>query len=380
MDSWLSHMPKGMMLKSDGFASTIDDPEQSFTLKQFCSERGIPYADTGIPVRLDTFISFGMAFKEKFLPDLENKLVTGIDQLSDGFQLTLEDGEKVKARRVVLAVGITHFAYLPTSLAQLPDKFVSHSFQHTDLEPQRGRRVVVLGAGASAIDLAGLLHEAGAKVQLVARRTALAFHGKPDPNRQRSLWQRLRHPSSGLGPGLRSRIYSDAPHWFHRLPKRWRLAIVRKHLGPSGGWFAKEMVVGKIPLLLGYTLDRAEVEGDHVRLSPRAADGSKHVIEADHVICATGYRPDVDRLKFLSSQLRTKLKTIDGSPVLSLDFESSVPGLYFVGVAAANSFGPLMRFAYGAGYTARNITRALTKGRAYSKASVSNPSVVGVAE
>jgi hypothetical protein len=41
MDSWLAHMPKGMMLKSDGFASNIYDPESKFTLRQFCAERGI---------------------------------------------------------------------------------------------------------------------------------------------------------------------------------------------------------------------------------------------------------------------------------------------------------------------------------------------------
>ena len=47
MDSWLHHMPKGMMLKSDGFASDIYDPERAFTLRQFCAERGIEYADAG---------------------------------------------------------------------------------------------------------------------------------------------------------------------------------------------------------------------------------------------------------------------------------------------------------------------------------------------
>jgi len=41
MDSWLAHMPKGMMLKSDGFASNIYDPDAKFSLRQFCAERGI---------------------------------------------------------------------------------------------------------------------------------------------------------------------------------------------------------------------------------------------------------------------------------------------------------------------------------------------------
>src|ERR1700730_96769 len=53
MDSWLAHMPKGMMLKSDGFASNLDDPGNEYTLGQFCKERGIEYADSGAPVHLD---------------------------------------------------------------------------------------------------------------------------------------------------------------------------------------------------------------------------------------------------------------------------------------------------------------------------------------
>jgi hypothetical protein len=70
MDSWLRHMPKGMLLKSDGFASTVSDPEESFTLKHFCAERGIEYADLGTPVKLETFAAFGLAFKDRFLPEL----------------------------------------------------------------------------------------------------------------------------------------------------------------------------------------------------------------------------------------------------------------------------------------------------------------------
>ena len=43
MDSWRAHMPKGMMLKSDGFASNIYDPDGGFTLEKFCAQRGIEY-------------------------------------------------------------------------------------------------------------------------------------------------------------------------------------------------------------------------------------------------------------------------------------------------------------------------------------------------
>src|SRR5271163_838281 len=107
MDSWLAHMPKGMMLKSDGFASDIYDPESAFTLQRFCAERGIEYADSGVPVRLETFAEYGLTFKDRMVPELEDKLVVSVDRLPDGFRLQLEDGETLQARAVVLGVAIT---------------------------------------------------------------------------------------------------------------------------------------------------------------------------------------------------------------------------------------------------------------------------------
>ena len=372
MDSWLAHMPKGMLLKSDGFASNIYDPDGNFTLKHFCAERGIEYSDTGLPVSLETFTQYGLAFRDRMVPELEDKLVVGVKQSSDGFVLELGSGEMVKARRVVLAVGITHFAHIPSNLAHLPPELLSHSFRHHDLEPFRGRSVVVIGGGASATDLAGLLRETDADVQLVARDTALKFHGKPQVGKPRSLWQRVRNPQSGLGPGWRSRFFANAPMAFHCWPEGLRLKTVRKHLGPSGGWFAKEKVIGKLPVLLGHTTLHAEAQGSRVRLRLRAADGGEREIVTDHIIAATGYKVDLERLKFLNSEIRSKVKAVEGTPVLSTTFESSVPGLYFVGLASANSFGPVMRFAFGAGFAARRLAGSMTKslslGRAFGAA------------
>ena len=98
MDSWLAHMPKGMMLKSDGFASNIYDPDAKFTLRQFCAERGVEYADMGIPVRLETFGDYGLAFQDRMVPELEDKLVVYIERQAERIRLRLDDGEKLKVR------------------------------------------------------------------------------------------------------------------------------------------------------------------------------------------------------------------------------------------------------------------------------------------
>src|SRR6202000_811473 len=123
--------------------------------------------------------------------------------------------------------------------------------------------------------------------------------GKP-----RSLWKTLRHPSSGIGPGWKSRFFTDAPVLFHYLPQKYRLQTVRTHLGPAAGWFVKEKVVGHGPILNGYTPACARVKHGRVLLTLQSESGEDKEITADHVICATGYRVDLKRLAFLSDSVQ----------------------------------------------------------------------------
>ena len=153
MDSWTSHMPKGMMLKSDGFASNISDPKADYTLGRFCGEKGIAYRDKGIPVSLETFAAYGIAFRDQKVPTLEDKTVVSVEPQPQGFMVGLDNGEVFQTRRVILAVGVTHFEYVPECLSNLPLEFVSHSAYHADVERYRGRSVIVIGGGASALAL-----------------------------------------------------------------------------------------------------------------------------------------------------------------------------------------------------------------------------------
>ena len=93
------------------------------------------------------------------------------------------------------------------------------------------------------------------------------------------------------------------------------------------------------------------------------------------MIAATGYKVDMERLSFLNPAIRAKLKCVNGTPVLSSSFESSVPGLYFVGIAAANSFGPVMRFAFGAGFAAKRLTSTVAKSLERSTAPFGRPAL-----
>jgi thioredoxin reductase len=356
MQSWRQHMPKGMCLKSEGFASDIYDPAGTFTLATYCAEAGLPYRDIGDPVRLETFVAYGQEFQRRFVPQLERTRATHIQSTSSGFLVSTESGETLSAKRVIIASGITHFGYVPVPLSALPVEAVTHSSAHSDLSGFRGRKIAVLGGGSSAIDIAALLHESGAEVHLVARRAAIAFH---EPTIEpRPLLQQLVAPRSGLGLGWRSRLCTHAPLLFHMMPERLRRRIVRRHLGPAPGWFMKDRVVGKFPMHLGAHISSVEQVGSHVQLEVWQRGASAH-LEVDHVIAATGYRVDLSRIPFIDANLLRQIRRVDGAPVLNRYFETSVGGLYMIGLASANSFGPLARFAYGAGFTARRLAARL---------------------
>jgi thioredoxin reductase len=356
MYTWRHQMPKGMLLKSDGFASNLSDPQACFTLKHFCDQNRIPYDDTRIPVALNDFINYGIAFQRRFVPQLEDRQVVDVVPEPGGFRVTLDNGEVAHSKTVVVAVGITHFQNLPASLSQLPPELVVHSSTMQDLEPLRGKDVTVLGAGASALDLSALLHEGGAKVTLLARTTELLFHDPP-PAKPRSKFSRLRHPPSGIGPGWRSRFYTDAPLLFHRLPQKLRLKIVKSHLHPAAGWPMKERVIGRVPTLLGCSVQQAVPQNGGVRLDLVRGDGTTAEHWTEQVIACTGYKVDLRLLTFLGGELLSRIDGVEHTPILSSDFQSSVPGLYFVGVTAANSFGPVLRFAFGSEFAARHLVK-----------------------
>ena len=360
LKTWRAHMPKDMLLKSEGFASNLDTPEDGGTLKAYCAARGIAYADQGLPVSLDLFNDYARWFQTRYVRSLEEKNVVSLAQSPNGFMLELEDGERFEARQVVNAVGITWFAHMPSTLKGLPDWAASHSSAHRDVSQFKDREVIVLGAGASAIDLAALLKDSGAEVRVMARADHVRFHSAPDPM-DTSLLRQIQTPSTGIGPGWRSFFCANTPLLFHRMPEKLRLRATERHLGPAPGWFMRERVEGRIPMLLGRELLHAQTEGDRVAMRIAGADGAQTTATCDHVIAATGYRPELYRLPFLTPDLLNAIAQVENTAILSDQFESSVPGLYFTGPAAANSFGPLMRFMVGAEFAAPRLAAHLAR-------------------
>jgi cation diffusion facilitator CzcD-associated flavoprotein CzcO/predicted ATP-grasp superfamily ATP-dependent carboligase len=355
MDTWSSHMPEGMCLKSEGFASNLSDPDGECTLARFCAEHAHEYGDVGVPVPLDTFERYGRAFQERYVPGLRRQMVQVVRTTAGGFELELSTGERLRARRVVVANGVQGYAHLAPALRELPADAVVHSYDQRDPARWQGRRVAVVGAGQSALDGAVLLHDRGAEVTVLVRGAEIAWN--PDPVLgPRSPWARVRYPRSGLGEGLRMRVYASHPLVVHAAPARHRLRVAYTVLGPAGAWWLRPRFEGHVEALLGRTVQDAATEGEEVRLRLQGPAGEEE-LTVSRVLAGTGYRVDLGKLPFLEPSLRTRVATAAGTPVLDRSFQSSVPGLHFVGYAAAGSFGPVMRFVYGAAFAARRLAQ-----------------------
>jgi thioredoxin reductase len=312
------------------------------------------------------------------VPMLEQTDITSVIRVADGsFQLETKDGQTLHAKEVILAAGITHFPYMPPFLANVPEEYASHGAKYHDLSGFKGKSVVVLGAGASAIDIAAILNEEGAETQLVARRQEIAFHTKA--KEPRPLHQRIRYPRSGLGIGWDARLCTTAPWLYHMLPQDFRFRFVREHLGPAPGWFVKDKVLGKFPTHMGCKVQFVEVLDGKAHLHLIEKNGNTKTLIVDHIISATGYRTSVSRIPFLDESLRRQIDTAEDTPILTQNFETSVPGLYMVGVAASHAFGPLMRFAYGAKYTSKRLSKHVVARLRASAASRSASRNVGYA-
>ena len=153
-------------------------------------------------------------------------------------------------------------------------------------------------------------------------------------------------------------LCTDAPLGFHAMPEQFRVSVTQRFLGPAPCWFVRDQIEAGVSVQLNTHLTAASARGDHAVLDLQTPDGPA-TLEVDHVLAATGYKVDLGRLGFLEEALRRKLRTVAGAPALSSWFESTVPGLFFAGPSAANSFGPLLRFACGAEFTSKRLARRL---------------------
>jgi hypothetical protein len=356
MEAWRSMSP-GMHLKSLGFATSVPVPNDFLSLPEYCRAHGLEDYE---PIPIARFAEYGVRVQEGVVPHLEQTSVVEVAHRGGVFELTLETGEVARARRVVIATGLTSFERIPAPFDRLPRELVCHTSQRGDFSELSGLDVTVIGAGQSSLQAAALLHEHGAETRLLARGE-IKWGGRGPRDSERPLIDRIKNPSTVLGHGRPNWVLEHLPWLQHALPDERRLQFLHSHLGPGGAWWLRDRVDGVVPALSHVRVLDAVPEGPKVRLTLADASGETSDLVTEYVVLGTGYVVDVDSMPFIDRTLAGRIQRIERGPRLNRHFESSVSGLYFVGPSSALSFGPLFRFVAGSRYAVPHVAAHLGK-------------------
>jgi thioredoxin reductase len=354
MEFWASKMPAGMLLRSPRVASNLSDPDRAFTLEAY---EAVSKTKPCAPVPLDTFVEYGKWFRHQLGSDLDHRAVLRVDRDQPGFRLTLQDGEQLRSTFVVVAAGIGPFKKKPAVFQSLSPQQAIHCYEGREVRQFAGKRVAVIGAGQSALESAALLHEADAQVEVIARESHLRWIGMHSWLHHMGPISSLLYSPHDVGPLGISRLVAY-PKLVSHIPLRVRDKMRTRAVRPAGApWLIQRLAAVK--MTTGRNVSEAKALGDEVTL--KLDDGSERHV--DHVLLGTGYRVDISRYDFLPQELTRDVELFDGYPKLAGGFQSSVPGLHFIGATAARSFGPLLYFVAGTESASRALVSHLSRRR-----------------
>lgn len=341
MGFWRRNMPERMLLRSG--TDWHLDADGIDTFEAFLAERGIDPAGVP-PVPLRTFIEYADWFCAQTGIQPRPTLVAQLERVDGQFVATFEDGQRLTADAVVAAPGIARFPVIPDWVpASLPETGWSHTSTLVQFDHLRDARVLIVGGRQSAFEWAALLAEVGAAaVHVVHRHDAPSF--------ETSHWTFVDELMDNT-----VRI----PGWFRRLPGAERETIVQRFWA-EGRLKLEPWLTARLPEGVVHRRPRSAIATCHelptgeieVELS-----GAERLI-VDHVVLATGYKPNLSNVDYLRPLL-DRIQTTDGFPVLDEYFQTSVHGLFMPGFVATRDFGPFFGFVRGCPAAAALIVAAL---------------------
>jgi FAD-dependent urate hydroxylase len=329
MAFWRQHMPDGMLLRSG--TDWHLDADGIDTFEAYLAERGIDPADVD-PVPLATFIDYADWFCAQTGIEPRPTFVSSLEQRDGRFLVSFEDGRQLTADTVVAAPGIARFPVIPDWVpASLSEPRWSHTCTLVRFERLRAARVLIVGGRQSAFEWAALLAEAGAK-------SVHVVHRHDTPSFETAHWQFVDELMDNT---------ISIPGWFRTLPAEERDAIAQR-FWKEGRLKLEPWLPPRLPETVVRVRPRTEVAGSsglaNGEIDVELSDGGR--LTVDHVVLATGYRPDLGNVGYLRSLL-DQIDTNDGFPALDEHFQTSAPGLFMPGFVATRDFGPFFGFVRG---------------------------------
>lgn len=350
LNFWRENMPEKMLLRSYWWATNISDPGKRYSLMHYFRETRQQAVD---PLPIEMFIDYGLWYQRQVVPNVDETYVELIKKKGEHFMLTLSDGRYIHSRAVVMAPGPNYYAHRPAEYDHLPAELVSHTGDWHTFEQFKGKRLLIIGGGQGALETAALAHESCTQVHLITRNPLVWIEGSGAFPEHRPLLVRLRSPKAGISTGWFSWRLEHFPYNFQRLSRSTKDKLLNGpgRYGPMGASWLKPRVLGRVFVHEQQHVQEAKGTDDGVELS--LINNVK--LKADHIILGTGYRVDINKLPMLHPSIVSQIQTYQNAPILNTYFESTLAGMYFVGISSFSSCGPLYRFVVGTDAAAKRI-------------------------
>lgn len=330
MAFWKENIPENMYLRSG--TDWHLDPYSNYTIETFLKSRNKSIEDVK-PLPLTIFLDYAEWFQEQQNINVLDKLIVKLDYLEGEkkYLITLKDAKEIKAKNVLIAIGFKFFKKLPVYLTKkLPAGSFTHTCDVVKFEKFKDKSVLIIGGRQSAYEWAALIVEAGAK-------TVHISHRHETPEFAESNW-------SWIDPIMDQMV--DNPEWYRTLNEKEQEEIERKF------WIEDSQ---KLEPWLLTRIDRENIKiwpFSNVVKCDEVNSGLYKVhmdngrsLEVDHIILATGYKVDINKVPFFSSgNILPKLNINEGFPDLDGYLQTNLPGLYMTSMIATKSFGRF--FAY----------------------------------
>jgi thioredoxin reductase len=288
------------------------------------------------------FLEYAGWFQAKKRIDVVQDLVVSLRAGGSGFEAGLAQGGRIAARNVVIATGYKDYKFIPLDIvAELPADRYAHTCDLVDFSPLRGKRCLIVGGRQSAFEWAALINEEiAAEVHVVYRHDMPRFEPSDWSWMDRHVDEMLSTPGWYRGLSEPDRQAVDQHFWEEAKlklePWLW------DRLGHDGILSWPRRTVSNCSLAQGGQVDVSLDNGSRLRV--------------DFVVLATGYHVDITRLPLLEdTSILPRIQTAGGYPVLDDAFQSTLPGVYFAGLASTRDFGPMFGFVRGCTATARLI-------------------------
>lgn len=338
MSFWKQHMPAGMKLR------THCDWGQSSELEHFLQQRQLTFEQIS-PVPREFFIDFVETTAKSQQLNLTPGQVTQVNYEQDIFKCTMDNGDVICAQNILIATGYYDYRFIPTELAAIfPEKSLTHTADCTSFSQFSNQRCLVVGGRQSAFETASLLTPDARSIELVYR------HARPEFVRSDWSWANEYMERTRTQPG-----------WWRKHPVKEKNAI-NKQFWHDGrlqleNWLEQPVNHKKITHHSDTTIVGCVLQADGALQVTLSGD---QTIIVDQVICATGYRPDVQKIPFLATgNILNRMEINNNLPALNDALESNIPGLYFTGIHGVNDFGPFLFFVAGSTATAEIVINSI---------------------